>query len=804
MEGILRSKEMDKISEISKIAYDLSSNIVYFPIRHHSPTCSFHLKKIIESYNPDIVLIEGPSDANVVKAYISHEETKAPVCIYYSYSDKKKFINEEGEKHKCYYPFLDYSPELVAIRECEKRNIPSEFIDLPYAEILINSEAGKGLRNEKEKSSYNDDYLFEKSRFINSICEKQGCRSFNELWEMLFEIEGLEMETEKFVKSMVAFCYLSRTFESEEKLKEDGSIAREIYMASKIKEVAAKYNKVLVVTGGFHTSALIELSTKNEEIKLHNIDKKDIGAYAMVYSFEESDQLNGYASGMPYPAFYQKIWDNLCEEIENPYEKAVLDFIVRCGRKVRRAEGTISTADEIEALTMAKGLQELRGKSQCGSYELRDAVKASFIKGELNMATDAPLTALFTLLRGKRIGSLCTDAEVPPIIKDFRELCSKYKLKINNTLQQDLVLDLYRNPKHREISEFLHRLNYLNTGFSLRVKGPDFINKKDVSLIRETWKYKWSINVESTLIENSVYGGTLKEAVEALILKKLSNNSNDSGKSSEKLMEAFMMGYDNIILKVLSDMKEILISDGNFYSVAYCAYNLYFLYKGTMLFSSDNNDDLHALLTQCYNKAITLIPALYAVPTEEENKVIDKLKDLYHIALALNIDVEIFKAALHSLTNKISSNSAVEGAALGLLLGLNDIDSSYVIKSAEGYLYGTGDKFLESASFLKGLFSTARDIVLSEETMIKAINNVIKNLEEEDFLRLLPELRLSFSFFSPNEIDKIGEKIAENYGISEKKLFDVEAINPEELKFALELDSFGVETLKEWGILNER
>lgn len=805
MEGILRGKEMDKIEEIYKKAYDLSSNVVYFPVRHHSPVCSFHLKKVIDAYKPQVILIEGPSDANSVIPYIGDEDTEAPVCIYYSYTDEKKLVTEEGEKYKCYYPFLDYSPELLAIRESKKRNVLAEFIDLPYAEILINSEEGKGLRKTEEKNSYNDDYLFQKSKFINSLCEKQGCRSFNELWEMLFEIDGLKVETESFIKNMIAFCYLSRCFESEEMMKEDGCIAREKYMSSKIKEFTSKYNKILVVTGGFHTSGLIQLSSENIEIKLHDISEKNVGAYAMIYSFEESDQLNGYASGMPYPAFYQRIWSNLCEEIENPYEKAVLHFIVRCGRNIRSSIGGLSTADEIEALNMAKGLQNLRSKSECGVYELQDAVRATYIKGELNMASDAPLLDLLKLLRGKGMGRLCSNAKVPPIVLDFRELCSKYKIKVKSTLQQEVVLDLYKSNRHKEISEFLHRMKFLNTGFCLNVKGPDFINKKDVNLIRETWNYKWSVNVESSLIENSVYGGTVKEAVESLLLKKLSSNSSDSGAMSEGLIEAFMMGYKDIILNALSTIKDIVINDNNFYSVAECTYNIYFLHSGNILFSVSQDENISKLLVQCYNKAVTLVPELYAVPEEEENKIIDKLKNLYYICLEPEFEahIDIFKEALWAIINKSSPNAALEGAALGLLLGFNEVDTSYILKKAEGYLYGTGEKFLNSAAFLKGLFCTARDVVLSEEKMIIGIDNVLKNLNEEDFLRLLPELKLSFSFFAPNEIDQIGKSISEHYGIGERKLFNVEAVDPEELNLALELDKFGKEALRELELLNE-
>ena len=41
-------EEIKKIDELFKKSYDLSSNFILFPVRHHSPVCSFHLEKVIE------------------------------------------------------------------------------------------------------------------------------------------------------------------------------------------------------------------------------------------------------------------------------------------------------------------------------------------------------------------------------------------------------------------------------------------------------------------------------------------------------------------------------------------------------------------------------------------------------------------------------------------------------------------------------------------------------------------------------------------------------------------------------------
>ena len=132
----------------------------------------------------------------------------------------------------------------------------------------------------------------------------------------------------------------------------------------------------------------------------------------MPYSMEAADALNGYASGMPFAGFYQRVWD-YCQETQQPYldngayQKAVLDLLVESGKEVRRKEGNLSTYDEICAWQMAQGLMELRSKPQPGAYELLDAALSSYVKGEYNIASDTPIRILRQLMTGEGMGTLC-------------------------------------------------------------------------------------------------------------------------------------------------------------------------------------------------------------------------------------------------------------------------------------------------------------------------------------------------------------------------------------------------------------
>lgn len=153
------------------------------------------------------------------------------------------------------------------------------------------------------------------------------------------------------------------------------------------------------MTGGFHTPALVRRLGEEEsgkasapeggsgeaDLPRRLVNPRDQGVYLMPYSMEAADALNGYASGMPFPGFYQEIWEHVQEApssqetgqdlsmpyLRQPYARAVLDMILATGKAVRRAEGSASTHDEICACSMAEGLAALRGNPSRGHMNCR-------------------------------------------------------------------------------------------------------------------------------------------------------------------------------------------------------------------------------------------------------------------------------------------------------------------------------------------------------------------------------------------------------------------------------------------------
>lgn len=807
MERILRSQEM--------------AEIILLPVRHHSPACALHVSRMIESLRPCAILVEGPENAGALIPVMVHGETKAPFAIYYSYHDASGKLSEEKEHYKCYYPFLDYSPELAALREGARLGIETAFIDLPYGDILAASQEGKGLlKKEEEKNNYNDDYLLSRNDYLNRLCEKTGLRSFDEFWEKYFELGGMKRESAKWFEDLLTYCALARENTAQEALGEEGCLAREAYMAERIagkaREAASQDGVVLVVTGGFHTPGLKRLlegegsaeisrgdnvpgkakagqsdaPPKTSRSPLGRVPLKDQGVYLMPYSMEAADALNGYASGMPFPGFYQKIWEGM-KETDAPYGGAVLDMIVASGKETRRKEGYLSTYDEICACAMARGLADLRGKPEPGAYELLDAVLTSFVKGEYTMASDAPMQILRKRMTGNGVGELCPQADVPPIIHDFQAQCRKFGLKAASTLESEATLSIFSNKKHRQESMFFHRTNFLKAGFSRKIKGPNLQLKKDRNLMREIWKYKWNAQVNAALIDVSVYGATIEECASGLVKEELKKDLS-ARDSALLLTQVFEMGLREQLGPVYDRVQELMLQDTDFYSLADGVKSLMMMEELAGLYGSGLKPG--RLIHLGCRKLVTLLPSMVRIKDEDLGRCMNALKLLYQLTGregdSFGTEREGFFDALDRMCRDGQIHPGLNGCIHGILYGSGRETAREVEQTCRGYLGGTGEQLFCTAQFFKGLFFTARDLVFIGEEFLKMLDEFYGSVSEDEFMELLPELRMAFTYFTPRETDKIAAMAAGLHGKEKHDIMNRGEILPHWYAYGREIDAY--------------
>jgi hypothetical protein len=106
----------------------MSAAVHVLGVRHHGPGSARSVRAALERLAPDVVLIEGPPDADEVIGLAGHEAMKPPVALLvYATEDPARAV---------FYPLATFSPEWQAMRFALEKGVKVRFIDLPAAHEL--------------------------------------------------------------------------------------------------------------------------------------------------------------------------------------------------------------------------------------------------------------------------------------------------------------------------------------------------------------------------------------------------------------------------------------------------------------------------------------------------------------------------------------------------------------------------------------------------------------------------------------------------------------------------------------------
>lgn len=792
MEGLFGECSIAEITgtELRLPVYDKDGSLLLFPVRHHSPVCSYQLIRAIAEFRPDVILIEGPENANDLIPVLTDERTELPCALYYFYKDKKKFISEDAEDYKCYYPFLYSSPEYNALTEGRRLGIETRFMDLPYGEILINTAENKGLRKDADKHSYTDESRLTRSRFYKRLCEKTGIRSFEEFWEKYFEIEGLRLTPEEFCKNMHTYCVLVRSEESVDELTADGTLARERHMAMRIRQALDSGKRVLAVTGGLHSSGLAALLEKDDTkpVKIHKMSDDIQGCYPMAYSYEAADALHGYASGMSCPGFYDNIMQRLKKgsDITTVYDDACLELLIKTAKKASEKDIPISIADITSARSVMTGLAALRNVSQCGLYEVEDGITSAFIKGEKTLSSSMPLSIMRKLATGSGIGHIGDASHVPPLIDDFKKQCENFKLKYTSVVPQEADVQLFTGEKGPALSRFFHRMQYLGTGFCDMTKGPDLHRSRDRSRVREQWRYRWIPRVDAALIDHTTDGFTIKEAVTNATARVLKSRRRCAD-AAQTAVDCFLMGVE-MTGEQLKIIEAIIAADGDLFSLGEGLGCFARLYELRELYNISDSSS-YGYMDRCMSRLMSALPSMADVPSENADDTVKIMRRMFGLTGGVMAHWrDTFEEELLTLIEADEKEPEVYGAAMGLLYAMDSSRRNDAKDAMRGYLKGSAEIRKQGASYLKGLFRTAGDIMLADDSFIHMTDELLAGFSHEDFMEILPSMRLAFGYFTPTEIREIARSAAALHNTADSDIIEGDILDEGLFRYGRRLD----------------
>ncbi len=763
-----------------------SDRLVFFPIRHHSPACAWHLSRLIRDTRPAAILIEGPSDFMEKTPLLLHPDAKAPFAIYCTYAGPGIGVDRQAKddpavppRLAAYYPFCDYSPELVALRVGQEVGAELRFIDLTFAEqVQVRDLQTRAEPGAKMRSLLEEVHL-KRSAYVQRLAARTGCRDHDELWDHLFEVRAADMPTPEFMRNVAAYCYMARLDFSDEVLEADGTLARESAMAQGIRQARSEVGgdgPVVVVTGGLHTVALPRLVSKGRLRRgRHRGKRGDEQTLLTRFSYDQLDALNGYASGMPSPGYYHSLWQRYHDA--DPFLATATELLVELGRTIRQRDMpvSLSAADEITALEHAKGLAALRGHAGPTREDLLDAVRSCYVKGSLEAEGFEILRCVHTVLSGTAIGQLPAEAGVPPIVEDFRQRAEELRLDLNDTAPRRSSLEIYRRPNHRRTSRLFHALEYLGVPFANLISGPDFVTGRGLDLVQEIWEYCWSPLTESTLIEKALYGSTVRDATLNLLLEQIQaleseGKARSAAEAVAALVRACRMGLHPDVPHVLDAISSAVTDDPSFVSLVQGLNQLVLVWHSREPLEAQNLTQIPACAKAAYNHATYLIQDLENCPEELVSATLDGFRVLRELLAADEdglLDRELFLTRTRLLLGKPAQHSAITGGAAGVLYAEGDLDDDQLSRLLAGFLEGATADVARKTGFLRGLMKTCRAAAWRSPDLLGRLDQLVREWAHDDFVRSLPELRLAFADLTSSETDTVAGRVAGLHGESD-------------------------------------
>jgi hypothetical protein len=795
---------------IDRTLYSLDSDLIFFPVRHHSPTAARLLRQLIYEIKPAAVLIEGPSDFNdrIDELFLPHQ---LPIAIY-------SYIHITDQiRRSAFYPFCVYSPEWQALQAAHQHSIPVKFIDLPLSDRSVERTI---------ENCYSDETL-KRSDYIATICEKLGVEDFDAVWDILFEIDP-NISIETYLERCHQFCYHLRA--SDPSISSH-DLDREAYMAEQIQIAIDRYpGKILIITGGYHSSALLQSlqslqsCTGSASRALFSAPQPAIplpspplpsspppiaqGIALTPYTYDRLDHLTGYNAGMPNPGFYHTVWTHrqaasIIPLVKPPGTGIAHTLLHTITQALRTQNQTASTADLIAVQTLAQGLADLRGHTEIWRRDLIDGIIGGLVKEALNPHEPHPfLRALYAIFRGTDRGSLAPGTPLPPLVQDIHQRLQDrnlFPLAQSRSITLDLTPNAGISPD-RPSSALLHTLRILQIQGIQRTQGTDFTTRSDLTHIHETWRLHWTPDFDASTIEASIYGSTLPEATIAKLQERASTIDRNSEQAALLLLDAALAGVDAFSEPFYQTIIVLIREENNFLSLARSLQHLLYLYRYDEILDTHKQPHIAKIFEEAFQRGLWLLESLGTAASDDDQflKGIGNLLEAYersgHLLTRYRSE---FVQVLDQVSQDIHQLPSLRGGAIGALWILGETPMAQILATLR--YYAQPEKL---GDFLTGLFYMAREATQRDSELLLSIDECIINYSNDEFLEALPALRLAFSYFTPREKHSIAKTLiqaTENSEHSTSEFLDL-PMGAEVAASAIAFESQLFAMVKQYGI----
>ncbi len=779
-----------------------SFDLQVFGIRHHGPGSALSLKRALANYQPDIVLVEGPADANEALPWLGHEEMEPPVALVMYAPDQPKKAG--------YFPFAVFSPEFQALRYALSHDIPARFMDLPQGNMLAakaklvfpdmdplqqlanaagyaNHEAWwnqlieQRVASEELHDNEIFDAIFELMVIARSESEANAQRVQEERERLQNDEEAQAKKWEgKTPEQIEADRITEKELEEARIIGERLSEQREAYMRRIIRQARDEgHKRIAVVCGAWHGPALVDLSdVAGDDALLTDMPFIQIDAAWVPWTYGRLSNMTGYGSGVNSPGWYHHLWKMGLEDA-SPTDRSI-NWLTQVVELLRKEKLDASSAHIIEGVRLAEAVSAVRDLSYPGLPELMEATQAVITFGNVE-----PLRLIQKkLIISERMGYVPEDSPMVPLQRDlYRE---QRQLRIRPEPEPStLNLDL-RKEMHLARSHLLHRLNLLNIpwGKSLPVRN-------QTGTYREVWRLHWVPELTIKVIEANVWGNTVRDAAQ-IYAEDLADKATDLPTLTHLLDRIILADLPEVIDHLMMTIQERAALSSDIPSMIDALPPLVQALRYGSVRQTDKGtiqQVVDGLLRRIY---IGLPSTCASLNDDAANGMFDKLGTVHNVVRTVgstldkikaksdpdpNAEVELAKAgaekqteahrvawyaSLKTIAEQPQMHGLIGGRSCRLLMDSRQLEKAEAMVRMQRALIATPlniPDVLQSAFWIEGFLKGSGLVLLHDHALWDLIDEWVMSIGEQNFIDALPMMRRTFADFNDNTRQQLNERI---------------------------------------------
>jgi hypothetical protein len=681
-----------------------------YGIRHHGPGSARSLRDALIELSPDVVLIEGPPEADRLVDLAGDPEMQPPVALL------GYVPGEPGTA--AFWPFAVFSPEWQAIRYALGAGIPVRFCDLPAAYQL--AMVGRG--NDKPRTDP-----------VSELAAAAGYDDPERWWEDVVE----------HVPGPAVFAALAEAIgflRAEDAEPDPRDAVREAYMRKVLRRaVKDGYQRIAVVCGAWHVPALQDLpAAAADDRLLRGLPKMKATLTWVPWTYGRLAYASGYGAGIRSPGWYDHLFSSAGQPLERWLAKAAA---------VLRDEGVpASSAHVIESVRLAEALAALRGRPLAGLEEVTESARAVLCEG-----SDL-LVGLIQrrLVVGERLGAVPAATPMVPLQRDVHDQQRSLRLR-PEAEPRDYDLDL-RKPKDLARSHLLHRLTLLGVRWGTTQQG----RTQNIGTFRESWQLAWRPELDLALIEASMWGGT----VEAAAAQRARSAAAEAAALEDltRLVERCLLAdLGDALPEALAAVRDRAALEGD---VTHLMTALPALVRAARYGDVRGTDPgrLGEVAVELITRICAGLPAAVTSLDETAERAMRDRIDTVHSAIGLLADAGSRARWLDTLVRLAPRcPPLVSGRLTRLLLDAERITGDDVAIRMSREL-SAGAPATAAAGWAEGFLAGSGLLLLHDDKLLGLADGWLAGLSASAFAAVLPALRRTFGEFAPPERRAIGDK----------------------------------------------